>query len=117
MATLKLDAVAKSIGPKQQDGSILHSEAVTFRGWLGAGEGAATNYRLYTSPWGEQWLELKGSDIVHQLPGDTTADGSSVIWVTADAKITKCVAGEAHVFAEQGVADPDDATAARIPKY
>lgn len=117
MATLTLDEVAIAIGPKQGDGSILHTAAVTFRGWLGAGEGASENYRLYTSPWGEQWLELKDTDVVHQVPGDATADGSSIIWVKADAKLIKCVADEAQVFAEHGVADPDDATAARIPKY
>ena len=110
-----IDDVAQKIGPKQPDGTVQHTEAVTFRGWLGEGEGAATNYRLYTSPWGERWLELTEADIVHQQQLD---DGSSIIWVHAEAKITKCRSSEACDFAKQEIEDPDDLTlAARVPKY
>lgn len=110
-----LDDVAELIGPKQPDGTVVLNEAVTFRGWLGPGEGAATNYRLYVSPWGERWFELTEANILHQQQLD---DGSSIIWVHAEVKITKCRSSEACDFARKDIDDPDDPTlGARVPKY
>lgn len=113
------DDVALKLGAKQPDGTIVHEEAVTFRGWLGPGEGAgATNYRLYVSPWGERWLELRETDIVHQQPGSQSQDGSSILWVKAEARITSCRTDKAFEIAKKDIDDPDDPTVrARIPKY
>lgn len=106
--------------------------AVTFRGWLSTGaDGAPLGggiYRLFTSPWVDEWLEIKSGDLLFQQPGTATetssgtGDGSSTVWVKREAQITKCHAAEACYFAEQEAelgADPTAAnpTAAKYPRY
>lgn len=111
------DSVAQKLAP---DGELADT-AVTFRGWLSAKDDGdpltGGIYRVYTSPWFDEWLEIKSGDLLFKMP--TTE--SSIIWVKREARITKCHAAQACHFAEQEAelgADPTAAnpTAAKYPR-
>lgn len=130
--TLSPDPVAAQLASAVAAGDT----AVTFRGWLHTGTGGAPlsddTYRLFTSPWGDEWLEIKSADLLYQQPGAAggaaaaaagggSNDRSSIIWVRRDAVIAKCHAAEACHFAEEEAelgADPTAANpvAAKYPR-
>lgn len=114
----------------------LTEPAVSFRGYLSprVPDTNAGVYRLFTSLWFDEWLEIKSIDVLYQIPGSTEdaagqpniqlADGASLVWVKKRANISKCRMAEACEIAEQDQAeaseDPTMAypTAARPkPKY
>ncbi len=111
------DPVAIAIGAKVAEGVT----AVTFRGWLLTGERGTPLtggiYRLFTSPWHEQWLEIKKDDLLYQQPGTradgsiATNDGASIVWVRRDAQVVSCEADEACHFADEVIEHADDPTA------
>jgi len=110
------DPAAHELAP---DGELAHT-AVTFRGWLSAKEDGEPLdggiYRLYTSPWFDEWLEIESGDLLYRLQGDE----SSTIWVKRDARINKCQAAEACHFGEQEVelgTDPTSTYSAAWRRY
>jgi hypothetical protein len=104
--TIEPDEAAKNVAP---GGAPPEEATVTFRGWLGEETGGI--HRLFTSPWFDEWLEIKKEHILFQLVGDEF----STVWVTREAHINKCQSAEACHFAEQELADDTGDPASAYP--
>lgn len=89
MAPPQLDQVAIDVAA-----SAPPHDAVTFRGYLGAGPDPNI-FRLFIRPSFDRWLELNVNDILAQVVGSDETWGESLVWVRRDAQITTCFAASA----------------------
>lgn len=103
------DEVPHAITPQ---GKVPAEPAVTFRGWLADKDGDI--YRFFTSPWFDEWLEIKADDLLGKLPGDNV----STVWVKSEARINKCRSEKACRLAEEERTEqPADPTTAFPTAY
>jgi len=128
MATITPDPAASGLTTN----GALTEPAISFRGYLSPrvpDNDEKGVYRLFTSLWFDEWLEIKSADLLYQIPGSTTittttgnppqevettniqmADGASLVWVRKRANINRCHVAEACEIAEQDQAASDDPT-------
>ena len=97
---------------------LLRHGAVRFCGYVkvetlpdGTVDPAVANFRVYTSPSFDRWLEIDRDVVLAQLGPNFHTQGRSYVWVAADAVVTKCQSAAA-VFVSQAMdAGDDDPTA------
>ena len=105
---LTSDPVANEVAASGVD-LLLHG-AVRIRGYVDA-DPAAPTFRVYTSPSFDRWLEIPKNSFRSQLGPSPENDGRSLIWIRADAVVTRCQAGSAAYIVETLDEGYDDPTA------
>jgi hypothetical protein len=114
-ATPTIDLTADAVAT-QLEGTLpeIPAGCVSFKGYLGAEKGGM--HRLYVDDSFWVWWEIKATDIKarHKTTANTW-DARSVVWVTRDAAVARCQAGEAHELHREDL-QPDLASGPLPPR-
>jgi len=105
---LTSDPVANEVAANA--GDLLEHGAVRIRGYVHVIP-AGDTFRVYTSPSFDRWLEIPKNSFRSQLGPSPENDGRSLIWIRADAVVTRCQAGSAAYIVETLDEGYDDPTA------